>query len=259
MILTDDNFGTLVHAVELGRITYDKIVSFVRVQMSQLLSLVMLFVAATVFNVNDGMALTPLMVIFVGLVVVIFPVVVVAVDPGAPDIMSRPPRDPKVPLTNAAAVWRWILYGAVRFLPAFACLIWGPDAPSTDAPTASMTMCFAVIGLGAVFGGLVLRRDPVSGLSAPILKALAILTIPLVLIFLATELPSLQARFMTQSLSGRQWLAVLGLALISPIVVEVDKWIRRRRAAVPTLTDARSAVEPARAHRPAAELTTAGK
>jgi Ca2+-transporting ATPase len=64
---------------------------------------------------------------------------------------------------------------------------------------------------------------------------------------------------MTQSLSGRQWLAVLGLALISPIVVEVDKWIRRRRAVVPTLTDARSAVEPARAHRPAAELTTAGK
>ena len=102
MILTDDNFGTLVHAVELGRITYDKIVSFVRVQMSQLLSLVLLFVAATVFNVNEGMALTPSMVLFVGLFIVIFPVIVVAQDPGAPDIMSRPPRDPNVPLTNAA-------------------------------------------------------------------------------------------------------------------------------------------------------------
>ena len=259
MILTDDNFGTLVHAVELGRITYDKIVSFVRVQMTQLMSLVLLFVAATVFNVNEGMALTPLMVIFVGLVVVIFPVIVVAVDPGAPDIMSRPPRDPNVPLTNMAAVWRWIIYGAVRFLPAFACLVWGPDVPSIDAPSASMTMTFAVIAMGAVFGGLVLRRDPASGLSAPVLKAIAILCIPTVMIVLATELPFMQARLMTQPLTGKEWLVVLGLALISPIVVEVDKWIRRRRAPRIGPTDARSAVEPARAHRPAATSATAGK
>ena len=259
MILTDDNFGTLVHAVELGRITYDKIVSFVRVQMSQLLSLVLLFVAATVFNVNEGMALTPSMVLFVGLLIVIFPVIVVAQDPGAPDIMSRPPRDPKVPLTNAHSVWRWILYGSVRFLPAFACLVWGPDAPSHDAPSASMTMAFAVIALGAVFGGLVLRRDPVSGLTAPLLKALAILAIPVVLIVLATELPVLQRAFMTQSLTGGQWLVVIGLSLIGPIVVEVDKWIRRRRTPAAAPADVRSAVEPARAHLSTTQHATTGK
>jgi Ca2+-transporting ATPase len=249
MILTDDNFGTLVHAVELGRITYDKIVSFVRVQMSQLLSLVLLFVAATVFNVNEGMALTPSMVLFVGLLIVIFPVIVVAQDPGAPDIMSRPPRDPKVPLTNAPSVWRWILYGAARFLPAFACLVWGPGAPSVDVPSASMTMAFAVIGLGAVFGGLVLRRDPVSGFSSPLLRAVGILTIPVILIILATELPFMQRAFMTQSLTGDQWLVVIALALIGPLVVEVDKWIRRRRTPAAQPADVRSAVEPARAHR----------
>jgi len=59
MILTDDNFGTLVHAVELGRRVYAKIVSYVRYQMTQLLSLVMLFLAATAFNINQGVALTP--------------------------------------------------------------------------------------------------------------------------------------------------------------------------------------------------------
>ena len=47
MILTDDNFGTLVHAVELGRSIYGKIVSYIRYQMTQLLALVLLFVAAT--------------------------------------------------------------------------------------------------------------------------------------------------------------------------------------------------------------------
>ena len=64
MILTDDNFGTLVHAVEIGRRVYDKVVSYVRYQMTQLLSLVMLFVAATAFDINEGVALTPLMVLY---------------------------------------------------------------------------------------------------------------------------------------------------------------------------------------------------
>ena len=64
MILTDDNFGTLVHAVELGRRVYAKIVSYVRFQMTQLLSLVMLFIAATAFNINQGVALTPTMVLY---------------------------------------------------------------------------------------------------------------------------------------------------------------------------------------------------
>src|SRR4026209_2203344 len=64
MILTDDNFGTLVHAVELGRKVYDKVVSYVRYQMTQLLAMVMLFVAASAFNINDGVALTPLMVLY---------------------------------------------------------------------------------------------------------------------------------------------------------------------------------------------------
>ena len=64
MILTDDNFGTLVHAVEIGRRVYDKVVSYVRYQMTQLLALVLLFIVATVFDINDGVALTPSMVLY---------------------------------------------------------------------------------------------------------------------------------------------------------------------------------------------------
>ena len=90
MILTDDNFGTLVHAVELGRRVYDKVVSYIRYQMTQLLSLVMLFVAATIFNINDGVALTPSMVLFLLFFVTSAGVVIIAVDPGDPEIMKRP-------------------------------------------------------------------------------------------------------------------------------------------------------------------------
>ena len=132
MILTDDNFGTLVHAVELGRRVYAKIVSYVRFQMTQLLSLVMLFVAATAFNINQGVALTPTMVLFLLFFVTAAGVVVITVDPGDPDVMSRPPRDPKIPITNRTAILFWILYGAVLFLAALVPLVAGPDAPSVD-------------------------------------------------------------------------------------------------------------------------------
>ena len=104
MILTDDNFGTLVHAVEIGRRVYDKVVSYVRYQMTQLLALVLLFLAATAFDINQGVALTPLMVLYLLFFATAAGVVVIAVDPGDPDVMHRPPRDPALPITNRAAV-----------------------------------------------------------------------------------------------------------------------------------------------------------
>src|SRR6478736_10310594 len=109
MILTDDNFGTLVRAVELGRKVYDKVVAYVRYQMTQLLSLVMLFVAATVFDINDGVALTPLMVLYLLIFATATGVVIIAIDPGDPDVMHRPPRDPRIPITNRTAVTLWIV------------------------------------------------------------------------------------------------------------------------------------------------------
>ena len=230
MILTDDNFGTLVHAVELGRRVYDKIVSFIRFQMTQLLALIMLFVAATVFNINSGIALTPAMVLFLMFFVTTAGVVVIAVDPGDPDVMSRPPRDPKLPVTNRAAVALWCIYGAVLFMAALAPLVAGPDAPSTETASISMTMTFIVMGLGTVFNAITNRRDPTSGLTAPILRASAISIVPIALLFLATELPRLQSSLFTVSLTGAQWLAAIGLALLLPIAIELSKWIRRRRA-----------------------------
>ena len=247
MILTDDNFGTLVHAVELGRRVYAKIVSYVRFQMTQLLSLVMLFIAATAFDINQGVALTPTMVLFLLFFCTAAGVVVITVDPGDPDVMNRPPRDPNVPITHRTAVLFWILYGAVLFVAALMPLVAGPDAPSVDRASASMTMTFVVMGLGTVFNALTNRRDPTSGLIAPILQALAISLVPVAMIVLATQLPGLQAGLLTTSLTGLQWLQCVGLAVLLPVVIEVSKIVRRRRAVVVAVVDAPQAVDPARA------------
>ena len=153
---------------------------------------------------------------------------VIAVDPGDPDVMSRPPRDPKLPITNRTAVTYWVVYGAVLFLAALAPLWAGPDEPSADHASVSMTMTFVVMGLGTVFNALTNRRDPTSGLIPPLLKAVAISVVPVCLIFLATELPRLQSALLTTSLTGAQWLAAICLALLLPLVIEVSKWARRR-------------------------------
>ena len=247
MILTDDNFGTLVHAVELGRRVYAKIVSYVRFQMTQLLSLVMLFIATTALNINQGVALTPTMVLYLLFFCTAAGVVVITVDPGDPEVMNHPPRDPKIPITNRAAILMWILYGVVLFLAALVPLVAGPDEPSVDQASASMTMAFVVMGLGTVFNALTNRRDPTSGLTAPIVQALGISLIPVTLIVLATQLPGLQAGLLTTALTGPQWLECIGLALLLPLVVEVGKWIRRRRAPAAPVVDAQHAVAPDRA------------
>ncbi len=247
MVLTDDNFGTLVHAVEIGRRIYDKVVSYVRYQMTQLLSLVMLFLAATILNVNEGVAMTPTMVLFLLFFATASGVVIIAVDPGDPDVMHRPPRDPGVTITNRAAVTAWVVYAAVLFVAAFIPLVAGPDEPRTDGASASMTMTFAVMGLGTVFNALTNRRDPTSGLTAPVAKALAIGLFPVAMVFLATQLPSLQAALHTLPLSGGQWLTCIGLAALLPLTIEVGKVVRRRRTGMPGAPDPQAVVAPERA------------
>ena len=193
MILTDDNFGTLVHAVELGRRVYDKIVSYVRFQMTQLLALVLLFIAASAFDINDGVALTPLMVLYLLFFVTVAGVVGHRARPRRPagdaPAAARPARADHQPPGHHL----WLVYATALFVAALVPLVAGPDEPRTDAPSASITMAFVVMGFGTVFNALVNRRDPASGLGEPILKALGISLVPLAMIFLATELPGLQS------------------------------------------------------------------
>ncbi|HKP07680.1 MAG TPA: cation transporting ATPase C-terminal domain-containing protein, partial [Microbacterium sp.] len=232
MILVDDNFGTLVTAVRLGRSIYEKIVSYVRFQMSQLFSLVLLFLVASIFGINQGVPLTPIMVLFLNFFVAIFPVIVILLDPVPDGIMLKPPRDPKKTIANPAAVTLWFIYGGLIFLTTLVPLLIYPgllDPENPSAPNIPVTMAFVVCAFGSIFGGLVMRRDPESGLAAPILAAVKWLSIPLALTVVAVEVPFMQRLVGTTSLSGNEWLTALGLALLVPVLIELEKWIRRAR------------------------------
>ncbi|PBC36753.1 metal-transporting ATPase [Rhodococcus sp. ACS1] len=248
MVLTDDNFGTLITAIRLGRNIYEKIVSYIRYQMSKLFSLVLLFLVASIFDINDGVALTPLMVLFQHFFITLFPVAVIMLDPAPPDLMNKPPRDQHTPIANKTAFGQWLAYGILQFAVTLAAMLLAPGDMSTTEASVPMTTAFVVLSLGSILAGLVMRRDPESGLTPPILGALKILSIPVVVTVFAVEIGFLQDLLMTTSLTGGQWLACLGWSLIIPVVVEAEKALRRRRHARPiTPISAAAAVDPQRA------------
>ena len=229
MILTDDNFGTLVTAISLGRSTYEKISNYVRYQMAQLLGLVLLFLTASIANINGGMPLTPLMILFLNFFISVFPVVVIMRDPPNPGLMTRPPRDPGAKLSNPAAIRQWLLFGGVLFLATLAALMFGPGELAANQPSVRMTMAFVVMAFGTIFSGLVLRRDLEPGLAAPLAGAAKTLAIPAGITLVAVEWTFMQKLLLTTPLTTGQWLASLGLALLVPITIELNKVPSRRR------------------------------
>ncbi|GAA1690838.1 cation-transporting P-type ATPase [Microbacterium sediminicola] len=232
MILTDDNFGTLVEAIRLGRTIYDKIVSYVRYQMATLFSLVLLFLVSSILDINSGVPITPLMVLFLSFFITFFPVLMITLDPSPAGLMQQKPRDTKVPLANARSVTQWLIYGVAIFGVALAAMLLSPGTPSQTEASVPVTMTFVVISLGSVFAGLAMRRDPGSGFVSPISNAFKWLWIPVVLTVCSVEIDFMQAMLMTTSLDAAQWWLALGLSVIPALVVELDKAIRRavRRA-----------------------------
>jgi Ca2+-transporting ATPase len=92
IVLTDDNFATLVRAVDLGRDIYRRISTYVRLQLTILSSVLQLMLYATIFNINGGVALFPLQLLFCKFFVVITVVIGFIVDVPDPGVMQRPPR-----------------------------------------------------------------------------------------------------------------------------------------------------------------------
>ena len=229
MVLTDDNFATLVHAVGLGRDIYHKITAYIRYQMSQLFGLVSLFLIAAIFGINQGVALQPMMVIFLNFFVSIFPVIAIMTDVADPSVMQDKPRDPKVPIFNRHTGPRWVLYGLLLGIISTIPLEWGPDNPSIHHASVAMTMTFCVMGISTLLSGFVMRHDKLPAFTQPLLRFTGFLAAGGLIVILSTQFQFLQRWLLTTSLTAPQWGAVLGLALVMPLVVEADKFVQRLR------------------------------
>jgi len=168
IVLTDDNFATLVRAVDLGRDIHRRISTYIRMQLTILSSVLQLMVYATILNINGGVALFPLQLLFCKFFVVITVVIGFIVDVPDPGVMQRPPRKPGTKIVTTPQVIRWFVTGFVVAATALAVLEWGPGKPSTTHASVNMTMAFAIVSFSAVNIGLVMRRERQAPWSSPV-------------------------------------------------------------------------------------------
>jgi len=100
MILTDDNFATIVSAVEGGRAIYDNLMKYVRVQLIMLGGFILTFVGAGIFDIAGGTPLTPLQILWINFAVDVVLAIGLGFDAAAPGLMQRTPRDASAPVVD---------------------------------------------------------------------------------------------------------------------------------------------------------------
>ena len=216
MVLTDDNFATIVGAVKRGRTIYDNIVKFVRFQLSTTLGFAMLFLAASIFDIAHGKPFAAIAILWVNIIMDGPPAMALGLDKGDSDIMRRAPRPVSEKILTPQR-WGAIVYSSVIMaLGTLGVLIWapGPEAEAGVA-TAAGTMAFNTFVLFQFFNILNARSDRNSvfrrhTLTNPQLWIALVAVI--VLQVGVTHVGFMQRLFDTTSISSTQWLVSIAVA-----------------------------------------------
>jgi P-type Ca2+ transporter type 2C len=230
MILTDDNFATIVGAVEYGRGLYDNLLKYLRFQMSTLVAYIAIFIGAGIFSIAGGIPLNPLQILWLNMVVDIPIAVALGFDEPTSGLMERAPRPVGAPVLSTPNWIRLCAQGAVMTVGALVAYQIGDSR--YDALIAS-TMLLTTLSLFHLAGGL-LARDQVgtifSRAAIPGPTQLRRYGVALLAIVAVTAIGFLQRVVGTTSLSFSQWWICIGLAATLIVVEEVIKIFVRRRA-----------------------------
>ena len=134
MILTDDNFATIVAAVEGGRGIYDNLMKYVRVQLVMLGGFILLFLGAGIFDVAAGAPLTPLQILWINFAVDVLLAIGLGFDAPAPGLMRRAPRDASAPIVDRGLGIRLAIASLVMAGVALAIVAWVKTATTWSSP-----------------------------------------------------------------------------------------------------------------------------
>ncbi|MET7460135.1 cation-transporting P-type ATPase [Nonomuraea sp. NPDC005501] len=229
MILTDDNFATIVGAVEYGRSLYDNLLKYLRFQMSTLVAYIAIFIGAAALGVAGGIPLTPLQILWVNMLVDIPVAVALGFDEPTRGLMSRPPRPVGAPVLSRANWVRLCFQGFVMTAGSLAAYQIGARQ---GGAAVSSTMLLTTLSLFHVAAGL-LARDQTNTIfsraAIPGPTQLRRYALALILIIAVTGIGLLQRVFGTTELSGGQWAACAGLAASLVLVEELVKLVLRHR------------------------------
>jgi Ca2+-transporting ATPase len=234
MILTDDNFATIVAAVEGGRGIYDNLMKYVRVQLIMLGGFILTFVGAGIFDVAGGAPLTPLQILWINFAVDVVLAIGLGFDAPVPGLMQRVPRDATAPIVDRALGIRLGVASVAMAALALGVAAWGEHRYDLVVAT---TMGLTTLSLMHVVAALESREPRETIFSRYTLanrRFVQLIGIALVLTFLVTALAPLQRIFDTVPLTSSQW----GVCLLGPVVfvaiAELGKLLDRRSAGPPS-------------------------
>jgi P-type Ca2+ transporter type 2C len=142
MILTDDNFATIVNAVDYGRNLYDNLLKYLRFQMATLVAYIAIFIGAGIFAIAGGVPLTPLQILWINMVIDIPIAVALGFDEPTSAVMDRPPRPVGAPVLPRANWVRLCVQGFVMTVGALAAYQLGD---SNDGPEVAATMLIIAV------------------------------------------------------------------------------------------------------------------
>jgi P-type Ca2+ transporter type 2C len=230
MILTDDNFATIVNAVDYGRNLYDNLLKYLRFQMATLVAYIAIFIGAGIFAIAGGVPLTPLQILWINMVIDIPIAVALGFDEPTSGVMGRPPRPVGAPVLSRADWVRLCVQGLVMTVGALVAYQLGDT--QYDDPVVAATMLLTALSLSHLAVGLLARdqRNTIFDRAAiPGPTQLRRYGIALLAIILVTTIGFLQRIFDTTELSFSQWSICIGIAASLVVVEELIKLVIRRR------------------------------
>ncbi len=234
MILTDDDFATIVKAVELGRSLYANLKKYIYFQMGVLAAMIVTFLAASIGNIAAGVPFLPLQTLWLNFTTQVFQSVGLGYGTAEPDIMKRPPRRSDEPLlSNRLLGWLGLLgvfMGAITLL-----VLW--FAERDHGADVARTMGLTAFSLMNLVFSWTARSDIRSVFSLETFSDRRFVItsgMSLAAIVLATELGLFQRILHTISLDLAQWAICLVAALTVVVPTEIRKAVLRRRGGSPS-------------------------
>lgn len=224
MILADDNFATIIKAVANGRTVYENIKNAVMYLLSGNLSAIITVLFASIAGLPVPFMAVQLL--FINLVTDSLPALAIGMEPGANDILNRPPRDPKEGILNKQMVTRVAVQGALIAVSVIAAFLIGLKT----SPAVACTMAFLTLTFARLFHGFNCRSEH------SIFKigfknnwySLAAFVAGSLLLSLILFVPSLHSLFTVTPLAGGQVGMIALLAFLPTVVIQAVKVIREK-------------------------------
>ncbi|WP_053202688.1 cation-translocating P-type ATPase [Jiangella muralis] len=228
MILTDDNFATIVTAVEGGRGLYDNLMKYVRVQMIMLAGFILTFLGAGIFTIANGTPLLPLQILWINFAIDVLLAIGLGFDQPTPGLMQRRPRSPDEPVIRPALGVRLALDGLLIAIGVLVVVAVGENQYDLAVAT---TMGLVATSLLHIVAALEWRNPLRTIFTRDTLangRFVRLMLVAGALTFVVTAIGALQRIFDTVELTSTQWGICLLAALAYLVLAEIEKLVAKR-------------------------------